>query len=157
MSTDNSELSRAYVANKEEDVLQADPLNDGDEEAAKTKPTAYNFNTNTYATTKSLIAGVMDVALLTSNASQIKLIAKAKLWSAFNISVVTFLSISIALQIAMVICVVIMATSKADLHFIKENDEEHEREKRKIDRINKAVLGISVIITLINVLTSAFE
>ena len=37
-----------------------------------------------------------------------------------------------------------------------KNQKGHEEEKRKIDRINKAVLGISVIITFINVLASAF-
>ena len=155
MSTDNSEISRAYEANKEEEILQADPLNDGDEEAAKTKPMGYNFNTNTYATTKSLIAGVMDVALLTSNASQIKLIAESKAtwWTAFNISVVTLLSISILLQMALVILVVIMATSKVEL---EENKREHEEGKKRMDRINKAVLVISVIITFINVLTAVF-
>ena len=156
MSTENCETIIATEGNKDKDDLEKDFMDGGNEEGGQMSSTKFKFNTNTYATTKSLIAGVMDVALLTSNASQIKLIAKANSWTTFNISVVTLLSLSIILQMILVICVVIMATSKADLHLIEESNKDHEEEKRKIDRINKAVLGISVIVTFINVVTATF-
>ena len=149
MSEQNTEISVLEGDNK-----TIDNHLDANEEGDKSK--AGSFDTNTYTTTKTLIAGVMDVALLTSNANQIKLMATFQSWSAIHISVVSLLSISILLQIVIAIGVVIMATSKANLNLMIENEKEHEEEKRKIDRINKAVLGISVMITFINVLTSSF-
>ena len=149
MSEQNTEISVLEGDNK-----TIDNHLDANEEGDKSK--AGSFDTNTYTTTKTLIAGVMDVALLTSNANQIKLMAKFQSWSAFNISVVSLLSISIILQLVVVICVAIMATSKANLNLTIESDKGHEEEKRKINGINKAVLGISVMITFINVLASTF-
>ena len=155
MSTEKNEVSTDDGGNKEKCELQEKVLNNDDEEGGELKSSPSKFKINTYATTKSLIAGVMDIALLTSTASQIKLIAEAKAtsWTAFNISAVTLLSISILLQMVLVVLVVIMATSKVEL---EENKREHEDGKRRMDRINKAVLVISVIITFINVLTGVF-
>ena len=155
MSTEKNEVSTDAGGNNEKAELQAKVLNNGDQEGGEMKSSPSKFQINTYATTKSLIAGVMDIALLTSNASQIKLITEAKAvwWTAFNISVVTLLSISILLQMVLVILVVIMATSKVELEEYKKG---HEEGKRRIDRINKAVLVISVIITFINALTAVF-
>ena len=155
MSIEKNEISTDAGGSKEKVELQAKVLNNGDEEGGEMKSSPSKFKINDYATTKSLIAGVMDVALLTSNASQIKLIAEAKAtrWTAFNISVVTLLSISILLQMVLVILVVIMATSKVEL---EENKRGHEEGKRRMDKINKVVLVISVIITFINVLTAVF-
>ena len=140
----------------EGDNKAIDNHNDVNEESGDTNSKTGSFDMNTYTTTKTVTAGVMDVALLTSNANQIKLMATFQSWSAIHISFVSLLSISILLQIVVAIGVVIMATSKANLNLMIENEKGHEEEKRKIDRINKAVLGISVMITFINVLTSSF-
>ena len=155
MNTEKNEVSTDAGASKENCELQAEALNNGDEEGGEMKSSPSKFKINTYATTKSLIAGVMDVALLTSNASQIKLIAEANAssWTASSISVVSLLSISILLQMVLVILVAIMATSKVEL---EENKREHEEGKTRMDKINKAVLVISVIITFINVVTAVF-
>ena len=105
MSAEKNEVTTDAGGNTEKSEHQAKLSNNGDEEGGEMKSSPSKFKINSYTTTKSLIAGVMDVALLTSNASQIKLIAESKAtwWTAFNISVVTLLSISILLQMVLVL------------------------------------------------------
>jgi hypothetical protein len=150
MSEKNNEPPIDNGGDEEKKEEPNDRDNGGDEEAAgKVKDP---FNVNTYATHKSLTAGAMDIALLTSNANQIKMIASADPLTSFQTVTLAMLGISIIMQCIVVFLIVMMGTSKTDL---ASTDAEQEKAQRKIDKMNKLSLGLVTFITLINVLASA--
>ena len=107
------------------------------------------FNVNTYATHKTLTAGCMDMALISSNATQIKMLSAAAELTAFHIATITMLGLSLLMQFIVVFLIITMGSSNTDL-----TDPEHEQGQRKIDRQNKAVFGMVACITLINVVAA---
>lgn len=134
------------------------PVNDknmnnrGDEEAGNAEPSKHptTFNVNSYATQKTLTAGAMDIALLTSNANQVMMIASAEMTTS-QIVTLTMLALSIVLQFVVVFLVILMGSSNIDL---SSREAEQEKAQKRLDRTNRAVLGIVAFITLINVLAS---
>ena len=95
----------------EGDNKAIDNHNDVNEESGDTNSKTGSFDMNTYTTTKTATAGVMDVALLTSNANQIKLMATFQSWSAIHISFVytkfcrrlVFVSINVEVDVKFII------------------------------------------------------
>ena len=69
------------------------------------------FNVNSYATHKTITAGAMDVALLTSNATQLKMLNASVEKTNFQIGSMVLLGISIVMQIVVVILIVLMGSS----------------------------------------------
>ena len=56
------------------------------------------FSVN-YATKKNLAQGMMDIALLTANASQLRYVMRSPYWDIYHKVNITLISISIALQV----------------------------------------------------------
>ena len=125
--------------------------NGGDEEAGNVKKSE-TFNVDSYATHKTLTAGAMDIALLTSNANQTKMLASSEL-GLFQYVTLAMLVISIIMQFIVVHLIIMMATSRCKL---ASTDAEDENKKRKIDKMNKYALELVTFITFINVLAAAF-
>lgn len=61
---------------------------------------AKDFNHNKYATKKTITQGLLDIALLTANASQLKLILEVGSAYPYYALLVTLLSISLTLQVS---------------------------------------------------------
>ena len=110
-----------------------------------------DFNVNTYATQKTMTAGAMDIALITSNVNQIKLLAASQL-KAIEIITITLLSISLILQLIVAFFIIYMGSStKVDLN---SKEEEQVKKQRRLDGFNKSVLAMSGFFTVINVIAS---
>ena len=110
-----------------------------------------DFNVNTYATQKTMTAGAMDIALITSNANQIKLLAASQM-KTIEILTMTMLGISLILQFIVAFFIIYMGSStKVDLN---SKEEEQVKKQRRLNNFNQAVLGMVGFITVINVLAS---
>ena len=107
-----------------------------------------SFNVNSYATHKTLTAGAMDVALLSSNVNQVRMMAGSEM-TTFQIITLTMLGISIILQFIVVLLIIMMGSSHVD---ITSRDKEAEKAKRRLDIQNKATLGMVAFISLINIM-----
>ena len=156
---------------------------EGDQEVGNVKPSEpANLNVNRYATEKTTVAGVMNLSLLASNANQLRLVMDLHKKAAqiknpidncapaikptpgsppenpevgyctMQIAFISLLGIAIVLQLISAICIIAMGSSKADLETSKEEDVSR---KRSLNRNNKILLGISTIVTVINVLAAA--
>jgi hypothetical protein len=58
------------------------------------------FGHNSYATKKTITQGLLDIALLTANASQLKIVLEVGEAHPYYVLLITLLSVSIALQVA---------------------------------------------------------
>ena len=124
---------------------------DNVEANAATSGRQAGFSVNTYATQKTMTAGTMDIALITSNANQIKLLAASQM-KAIQIITMTMLGISLILQLVVAFFIIYMGSSTTvDL---TSKEEEQIRKQRRLDGFNKAVMGMVGFITVINVLAS---
>ncbi|XP_076328206.1 ninjurin-2-like isoform X3 [Tachypleus tridentatus] len=104
------------------------------------------IDVNIYATRKTLAQGMMDIALLTANASQLKLVlSQPDIHEYFHITVV-LISASIVLQIIVGILLILVGRSNIN----------SESEQLRADLFNNITVIFIFIITVINVLISAF-
>ena len=133
-------------------VAPRDMNHRGDEEAGNAEPLKPPplFNVNSYATHKTLTAGAMDIALLTSNGNQLKMMAASEM-TTIQIVTLVMLAISIFLQFVVVFLIIVMGSSNIDL---SSREAEQEKAQKRLDRQNKSVLGMVAFITLINILAS---
>lgn len=138
-----------------------------------------NFDINLYATKKSAAQGLLDLALLMANASQLKHIILTDGDHRFYVAMIALLSASIALQIIVAIGLLFlvrirlydysaMQPSVEDGLGTDQTDEaakrqemaaEEERVQKKLRRadfLNNITVGGIFILTVINVFISAF-
>jgi hypothetical protein len=115
-------------------------------------PDAYrpqkSLDANKYATKKTIAQGLLDVALLTANASQLKYVLQVGEKHEFYILMLCLISISIVLQVVAAILCVILGTT---LNLNKEGDHQN------ADRANNVVLCINIVLMAVNILISSFE
>ncbi|XP_059491265.1 ninjurin-1 isoform X3 [Neocloeon triangulifer] len=104
------------------------------------------IDANRYASKKTLAQGMLDIALLTANASQLKYILQVGKQHEFYTLMVTLISVSIVLQILVGVLFVVLG----NLNINKEKDQ------RKADVINNITTGIIFVISLVNVIISGF-
>ncbi|KAE8609026.1 hypothetical protein XENTR_v10011694 [Xenopus tropicalis] len=107
-------------------------------------------NINTYARTKTLAQGFLDMALFTANASQMKHLLQEGPVTQFYYFLFTLLCISVILQL-IVAAILIYKGSK--------NIEYDDPERRLSDRVhllNNIVTGLILVITAVNVFITAF-
>ena len=132
-----------------------DAVNGGDAETGNVHVPKNHvpFNVNSYATHKTITAGAMDVALLTSNATQLKMLNASVEKTNFQIGTMSLLILCIVLQIVVVFLIILMGSSNIDL---TSTDAEQEKFKKRIEKKNKAALALVALITIINILASAF-
>ncbi|KAI4469145.1 ninjurin-related [Holotrichia oblita] len=106
------------------------------------------LDANSYATKKTIAQGLLDVALLTANASQLKYVLQVGESHDFYSLMLGLIITSIALQlIQLTFCVVL--GSKYNIN------KDHQQETANI--ANNIVLGINALIVGVNVFISAFE
>ncbi|XP_038211613.1 ninjurin-2-like [Zerene cesonia] len=105
------------------------------------------IDANRYATKKTVAQGLLDIALLTSNASQLKYIIQVGPKHEFYTLLVTLITISIILQ-------VLSAVGSVILGFIF--DINHQPHHRRAEILNNLYLGTKTISTTVNVMISVF-
>ncbi|XP_053675030.1 ninjurin-1-like [Anopheles nili] len=106
------------------------------------------LNLNSYATRKSIAQGMLDLALLTANASQLKYILTVGVAHEFYIFLLVLIIISISLQIFQALLILVLAVV-FDINKIEE--------QKRSDIINNILIAITVISVVVNVIISAFD
>jgi len=105
------------------------------------------LNANVYATKKSIAQGMLDVALLTANASQLKYVLQVgKEQHEFYTIMVTLISTSIVMQVLVGIVIIIlgMMNLNKDKHHFRAN------------LLNNMVTIFIFVICVVNIIISAF-
>ncbi|XP_055537701.1 ninjurin-1-like [Wyeomyia smithii] len=103
---------------------------------------------NSYATRKSFAQGMLDLALLTANASQLKYLLTVGEAHAFYHLLLTLVLLSISLQVFQAVMILLLAVV-LDIN----KTEEH----RRTDILNNILIIFTVISVVINVIISAFD
>ncbi|XP_058834199.1 ninjurin-2-like [Topomyia yanbarensis] len=106
------------------------------------------FNINDYATRKSFVQGMLDLALLTANAAQLKYILAVGEIHQFYTLLLVLIITSISLQILQAIIIVVLGM------LLNINKIE---EQRKSDIINNILICVTVVTVVINIVISSFD
>ncbi|XP_074027377.1 ninjurin C isoform X2 [Leptinotarsa decemlineata] len=106
------------------------------------------LDVNKYATKKTIAQGLLDVALLTANASQLKYVLQVGEKHEFYVLMLCLIIISILLQVVQG-CICILLGSSLNL-----NKEDHQD---NANTANNVVLCINVILMVLNILINAFD
>ncbi|CAG9563826.1 unnamed protein product [Danaus chrysippus] len=108
------------------------------------------LDANRYATKKTVAQGMLDIALLTSNASQLKYVLQVGPRHEFYMLLVVLISISIVLQVAMGLVLL-------SLNLLRDCLFHKPQHRNSALNINYATTGTAFIVTVLNVLVSAFD
>jgi len=103
---------------------------------------------NRYATKKTIAQGMLDVALLTANASQLRYVLQVGDRHEFYTLMVALISISIILQI--LVGILMMVLGALDIN------EDESKQQMAADIINDITVIMVFLITLLNVIISGF-
>ncbi|EAT43920.1 AAEL004665-PA [Aedes aegypti] len=103
---------------------------------------------NSYATRKSFAQGMLDLALLTANASQLKFLLTVGVAHEFYHLLLTLVILSISLQVFQAVMIIILAIV-LDINKVEQH--------RKSDILNNLLIIFTVISVVINVIISAFD
>ncbi|CAB3381401.1 Hypothetical predicted protein [Cloeon dipterum] len=122
------------------------PMDDGAGEDNPGRRVHRTIDANRYASKKTLAQGMLDIALLTANASQLKYILQVGHQHEFYTLMVTLISISIILQILVGVLFVLLG----GLNINKERDQ------RKAEVINDISTALIFVISIVNVIISGF-
>ncbi|XP_049826837.1 ninjurin-1 isoform X5 [Aethina tumida] len=107
-----------------------------------------SLDVNKYATKKTIAQGLLDVALLTANASQLKYVLQVGEKHEFYTLMLTLISISIILQVVIVSLCILLGVK---LDITEENDHD------TANMSNNIVLCLNVILVAVNIIISAFD
>ncbi|XP_045173932.1 ninjurin-2-like [Mercenaria mercenaria] len=121
-------------------------VSDSREEEGEQNNEEQSFDFNTYATKKTIAKGLLDVGLLTSNASQLKTTISLGSSHEYFCTNIVLIAISVVLQVVVGIMLLIVGCIKL------ENMEQ----KNRANKLNNFIVGIVLIITVINVFITAF-
>ncbi|XP_063229532.1 ninjurin-1-like isoform X2 [Bacillus rossius redtenbacheri] len=116
------------------------------EPAGRQKP----LDANSYATKKTIAQGMLDIALLTANASQLKYVLQVGEKHEFYSLMVALISVSIILQVAMGVLFL-------SLNLLRDCRLHLGEYRGSALAINYSAMGISVTVTALNLLISAFD
>uniref|UniRef100_A0A336MLC3 CSON013898 protein n=1 Tax=Culicoides sonorensis TaxID=179676 RepID=A0A336MLC3_CULSO len=103
---------------------------------------------NSFATRKSLAQGMLDLALLTANAAQLKYILTLGPKYQFYQMLLILISASIGLQVLQAIIILVLGI----LFDINKPEQQ-----RRAEKINNLLVAITVLTVVINVIISAFD
>ena len=111
------------------------------------EPSSSAFNHNTYATIKTFSASLVDVALIASNGTQIRyLVEQGATKNKFYYVSLSLLIISLIAQVAFaILCGVV---GMENINFGPG--------QKKATPVIKAILGISILVTVTNILIASF-
>ncbi|XP_066568610.1 ninjurin-1-like [Amia ocellicauda] len=107
-------------------------------------------NINTYARTKTLAQGFLDMALFTANASQMKHLLQQGPDTQFYYFLFTMLCVSVSLQLMVAVLLIYNGS-----HNIQYDDPEH-RLSDRVHLLNNIVTVLILVITAVNVFITAF-
>ncbi|XP_075693218.1 ninjurin-1-like [Rhinoderma darwinii] len=107
-------------------------------------------NINTFARTKTLAQGFLDMALFTANASQMKHLLQQGPETPFYYFLFTLLCISVLLQLIVAALLIYKASKNI------ECDDPEQRLSDRVHLLNNIVTGLILIITAVNVFITAF-
>merc|ERR1712008_649607 len=103
------------------------------------------LNMNTYATKKTVTKGLLDIALLTANSSQLKSLLQDGEEHEFYTLLLILIVLSILFQVAVGIVFLILGATNI-------NDDKHHRTANILDNISMSI----VFIIVLNVIISSF-
>ncbi|KAF7284415.1 ninjurin-2-like isoform X7 [Rhynchophorus ferrugineus] len=106
------------------------------------------LDVNKYATKKTIAQGLLDVALLTTNANHLKYILRVGEKHEFYTLMLTLISISIILQVIEA-CLYILLGLSCNIN--KEEDQ------GKANNANNCILCLNVIVFVINIIIACFD
>ncbi|XP_018321547.1 ninjurin-2 isoform X2 [Agrilus planipennis] len=106
------------------------------------------LDANKYATKKTISQGLLDIALLTANASQLKYILQVGTRHEFYTLMLTLIIISIILQVVQASMCLVLG-SKYDLNKVKDHEASN--------WVNNLVLIANVLIVVVNLIIGVFE
>ncbi|CAL1287049.1 unnamed protein product [Larinioides sclopetarius] len=104
-----------------------------------------SLDANVYATKKTIAQGLLDVALLTANASQLKYLIQAGKEHEFYYVMMTLISLSIILQVLTGCMMLLIANT--NLNEVKR--------QRRADNLNNAITIGVFLVAILNILISA--
>ncbi|KAJ3647306.1 hypothetical protein Zmor_019190 [Zophobas morio] len=107
-----------------------------------------SLDANKYATKKTIAQGLLDVALLTANASQLKYVLQVGEKHEFYALMLTLISISIVLQVVQAILCVVLGASLS-----LNNEDDH----NSAEKANNVILCLNIVLMADNILISSFE
>ncbi|KPJ10477.1 Ninjurin-1 [Papilio machaon] len=108
------------------------------------------LDANRYATKKTVAQGMLDIALLTSNASQLKYVLQVGQKHEFYTLLVILISVSIVLQVAMGLVLL-------TLNLLRDCRFQQPRHRNSALNINYLTTATAFVVTVLNVLVSAFD
>ncbi|XP_068620550.1 ninjurin-2-like [Battus philenor] len=132
------------------DVVNLDELDVKIQDAPTEVFEIKGLDANRYATKKTVAQGMLDIALLTSNASQLKYVLQVGQKHEFYTLLVILISVSIVLQVAMGFVLL-------TLNLLRDCRFHEPRHRSSALTINYATTGVAFIVTVLNVLVSAFD
>ncbi|XP_046970309.1 ninjurin-2 isoform X1 [Vanessa cardui] len=141
---ENKSKSEADLSTKEANI---DDVSNNQDATTEICEAVKGLDANRYATKKTVAQGMLDIALLTSNASQLKYVLQVGPKHEFYMLLVVLISISIVLQ-------VISAVASAILALIF--DINREPQQRKAEMLNNLSLMFKVIASTLNVVICIF-
>uniref|UniRef100_A0A8D8JRA7 Ninjurin-2 n=1 Tax=Culex pipiens TaxID=7175 RepID=A0A8D8JRA7_CULPI len=103
---------------------------------------------NNYATRKSFVQGMLDLALLTANAAQLKYLLSVGEAHPFYTILFSLIITSIALQVVQAIIIIILVL------VLNINKTE---EQNKSNIVNNVLMCISIVSVVINIIINAFD
>lgn len=106
-----------------------------------------NMNPNLYATKKTVAQGLLDVALLSVNATQLKTIIQRGDDHDFYTLMVVLISVSIALQLLVGVVFLVLG-------FINVNKEKNQR---LAEILNNVATAAVFAVTVLNILSASFD
>ncbi|KAK0076646.1 hypothetical protein PV325_005060 [Microctonus aethiopoides] len=109
-----------------------------------------SLNANRYATKKTIAQGMLDIALLTANASQLKYILQVGRAHEFYTLMLVLISLSIGLQI-------LSGLLSLSLNLMMDRKMEETRNEYAMEWIGRVRLSLSFIVFLDNILIAAFD
>ncbi|GFG40972.1 hypothetical protein Cfor_02950 [Coptotermes formosanus] len=109
---------------------------------------AKDFNHNNYASKKTITEGLLDIALLTANAAQLKLLLEVGPAYSYYALLITLLAVSITVQVVRG-CINVVLGSLYNIA-----DESHQKTATVL---NNVVLGLGGLTTVVNAILSSFD
>ncbi|XP_065081784.1 ninjurin-1 isoform X2 [Ochlerotatus camptorhynchus] len=106
-----------------------------------------SMDANRYATKKTIAQGMLDIALLTANASQLKYILQVGEKHEFYTLMLVLISISIILQIAQGVACIILANF----------DINKEKNHRLANLVQNLSLGMNLSTVVVNIMINSLE
>jgi len=106
------------------------------------------LDANSYATKKTIAQGMLDIALLTANASQLKYVLQVGQQHEFYTLMVSLICISIVLQACQGVVYVLLGSA---FNINKPKDQ------NAANIWNNVLLAMGIITTILNIIISAFD